>query len=210
MYAYVSFINSNGVELSGAFVLGYTLSKTKTTHDKIMLCGSNVNANTIYLLQRYFSVIKLDGQANIQSVFTLSYKKIIYLDIDLIILKNLDIIFKDNVPATVYGISGLILLQPQKISDIDAYLLDASKLPFEYNYEFSSAYRKYQTYTIDDIYVINFPDDSKPWNQLITDRFIDEEEATYNALYKKYYKLWFDIYQKIKYKFALSGLELDY
>ena len=207
-YAYVTFMNDNTIELTGALVMGYTLKKTKTTYDIIMLIGPSIEKNTIKLLSKFYSVIKYDHVIGLDDIFKLFYKKVIYLDIDIIILKNIDHVFKETTPSTVPGISGFLLLEPNpNISNIKEYLSSTNKLDMSYNYQFDLSYRKTKIYTIDDIHIINFPDDYEPWNQLIEDHFIDESEAKMIYLYKKYYDLWLNIFHRVKNKF--DGLNLS-
>lgn len=209
-YAYVSFMNVDSIELTGALVTGYSLTKTKTPHDIVMLVGPNISANTIYLLSKYYNVERFDKNVGLNDIFNLKYDKLIYLDIDLIILNNIDNVFKEKAPATVPGIPGFLLIEPNNNINIDSYLKQASKLSIVYNYQFNITYMKSKIYTINDIFVINFPDEFEPWNQLILDHFVDESEANILELYGKYYKLWLNIYEKIKYKYKSIGLNIDF
>jgi len=116
--AFVTVLYGNNVYMSGAIVLGYTLMRTKTTYDRIILVTPDVSAEYIgYLRNVYTHVIKisyvdvnptifLKSDTRFRDVFTklaclelIAYEKIILLDLDMIVCKNIDHLFKLDPPA---------------------------------------------------------------------------------------------------------------
>ncbi|AGD92165.1 p13-like protein [Megavirus lba] len=117
-YAYITVMYGNNVYLSGALVLGYTLFKSKTPHDRVILVTPDVSETyKSYLRDIYTHVIDIDyvkvssnifleQDTRFRDVFTklsclsqVQYDKIILLDLDMIISKNIDHLFKLSAPA---------------------------------------------------------------------------------------------------------------
>ena len=278
-YAYVTILYGNNIYLTGALVLGYSLMKTNTKLDRIVMVTPDVSSEyRTYLREVYTHVIAIDYMEvslNIFSekdtrfinVFTkleclslVQYEKIILLDLDMIIARNIDHLFKLKAPAACikrfyvpYGKpipptmicseeklvgsinAGLMLLKPD-LTELDAIKSDiatnnqinAFKYPeqdylslrycdkwtsitFNYNYQFGLTNRvKKCRYTIDDIYVIHYSSSYKPWNDLLPDKSISEDELDFKFKHHKYYDLWKNAYGLIKEKFKQKGYELPY
>lgn len=117
-YAYVTVLYGNNIYLTGALVMGYTLMKTLTQYDRVILVTPDVSEQyRDYLRRMYTHVLSIEyvsASSNIFSerdtrfidVFTkleclslVQYDKIILLDLDMIIAKNIDHLFKLNAPA---------------------------------------------------------------------------------------------------------------
>lgn len=114
-YAYVSLLYGDSNYFIGALLLGYSLYKTKTQHDKILLITNDVPNNQRKVLSKYFKLKQIDfiksnpkyiHKDRFKDVFTkmnmftlIEYDKIIMLDTDMLILKNIDHLFKLNAPA---------------------------------------------------------------------------------------------------------------
>lgn len=117
-YAYVTVLYGNNIYLTGALVLGYSLKRTKTIHDRVILITPDVgNENQLYLSKIYTHIIPInytnvnpeifsEQNTRFRDVFTkleclslIQYDKIILLDLDMIIAKNIDHLFKLIPPA---------------------------------------------------------------------------------------------------------------
>lgn len=117
-YAYVTVLYGNNVYLTGALVLGYSLMKTNTKIDRIILVTPDINEQfKFYLKDIYTHIITIEyvhvspeifseKNTRFRDVFTkleclnlVQYKKIILLDLDMIIVKNIDHLFKLCPPA---------------------------------------------------------------------------------------------------------------
>lgn len=117
-YAYVTVLYGNNIYLTGALVLGYSLMKTNTPHDRIIMITPDVSTEYIsYLKEIYTHIIPIDYlRANeniflekntrfidvftkLQCLTLIDYAKIIMLDLDMIIAKNIDHLFELNSPA---------------------------------------------------------------------------------------------------------------
>ncbi|AQN68077.1 putative glycosyltransferase [Saudi moumouvirus] len=278
-YAYVTVMYGNNIYLTGALVLGYTLYKTKTEYDRIILVTPDVSdLYKSYLSDMYTKIIDIDyvqvnsnifleQETRFRDVFTklaclnlVQYQKIILLDLDMIVAKNIDHLFKLNPPAAClkkYHISygkkipskmicdgnklvgsinaGLMLLHPDKKEWISIqndimnnnqinkykypeqdylslrYCDKWTSITFNYNFQFGLTNRvKKYSYGINNIYVIHYSSSYKPWNILIPDRMISNEEKKFINQHKKYYDLWINIYKKIKTKYQDKNIILPY
>lgn len=117
-YAYVTVLYGNNIYLTGALVLGYSLLRTKTNYDRVILVTPDVSEEyRIILKEIYTKVIQidyvkvnpnifLDDATRFRDVFTkleclslTMYSKIILLDLDMIILQNMDHLFNLRAPA---------------------------------------------------------------------------------------------------------------
>ncbi|BCS82893.1 glycosyltransferase [Cotonvirus japonicus] len=117
-FAYVTVIYGNNIYLTGALVLGYTLSKTKTNFDRIILVTPDTSKEyRDYLAEYYTHVIPIDyieasseifseTDTRFTDVFTklqclslIEYDKIILMDLDMVVTRNFDHIFKLIAPA---------------------------------------------------------------------------------------------------------------
>ncbi|QGR53736.1 glycosyltransferase [Moumouvirus maliensis] len=278
-YAYVTVMYGNNIYLTGALVLGYTLYKTKTNYDRIILVTPDVSdLYKSYLSPMYTKIINIDyvqvnsnifseRETRFRDVFTklvclnlVEYDKIILLDLDMIIAKNIDHLFKLNAPAAClkrfhvsYGKkipskmicdgnklvgsinAGLMLLKPDKKEWVDIqndimnnnqinkykypeqdylslrYCDKWTSITFNYNFQFGLTNRvKKYSYNINNIYVIHYSSSYKPWNILIHDRIITNDEKKFIDQHKKYYDLWINIYNKIKKKYEDKNILLPY
>jgi lipopolysaccharide biosynthesis glycosyltransferase len=117
-FAYVGMLYGSNEYFLGALVMGYTLMKTKSPFDKILLVAPDVNDKIIDMLSNYFIVKKVDyvytldenflsQGSRFKEIFTklqalnLNYEKILMLDLDMFILHNLDHLFELNAPAAM-------------------------------------------------------------------------------------------------------------
>ena len=117
-YAYVTVLYGNNIYLTGALVLGYSLKRTKSIHDRIILITPDVgNENQLYLSKIYTHTIPItytnvspeifsEQNTRFRDVFTkleclslIQYNKIILLDLDMIVAKNIDHLFNLIPPA---------------------------------------------------------------------------------------------------------------
>lgn len=278
-FAYVTVMFGNNIYLTGALVLGYSLMKTETKFDRVILVTPDVsNEYKSYLATIYTNIINIDyvdvsneifseENTRFKDVFTkleclslVRYDKIILLDLDMIIAKNIDHLFKLEAPAAClkrfhypYGKkipahmicdgnklvgsinAGLMLLKPDKNewekikkditnnTQINKYKYPEqdylslrycgrwTSITFNYNFQFglTARVKKYR-YTIDSIYVIHYSSSYKPWNDLIPDRIITDDEKKFKEQHQKYYNLWKNAYATIKEKFAKNGIMLPY
>jgi alpha-N-acetylglucosamine transferase len=177
-YAYVTTLYGSNEYFLGTLMLGYSLSKINSNYDKVVLVTSDVNNNIRDILKNYFIVIDIEyikvntinfveKGGRFEEVFTKlqalaldQYDKIILLDSDMYILKNMDHLFELPAPAglfrsldmkekpklggkinsqyikiknnKVHGIvnAGLLLLEPSKDELKD--ILDAVNSPLNY------------------------------------------------------------------------------
>ena len=117
-FAYVTVLYGNNIYLTGALVLGYSLMKTNTNYDRVILVTPDVSSEyKSYLKTVYTNIIDIDyvrvsseifseSSTRFRDVFTklecfglVQYNKIILLDLDMIIAKNIDHLFKLTPPA---------------------------------------------------------------------------------------------------------------
>lgn len=279
-YAYVTVLYGNNIYLTGALVLGYSLMKTDTAYDRIILVTPDVSEEYRSYLKHVFTYVTeisyvhaspeifADKDTRFKEVFTklqclslVQYEKVIVLDSDMIIAKNIDHLFRLAPPAACvkfhnvpYGQkvppelicsngklvgsinAGLMLLHPdeKEWEEIQADILKDDQpnkfkypeqdylslrycdkwtsIPFNYNFQFDLTGRvKKMHYKIQHIYVIHYSSVlRKPWNDLIKDRAVSDEEAEIRTRHDKYYTLWTNAYNTIKEKFAKDGIMLPY
>lgn len=201
-YAYVGILYGSNEYYLGALVMGYTLNKTNTKYDKILLVTPDVNKEIRELLKIYFIIQEVDylyinnnnfydPNTRFKEVFTklhalnLDYDKILMLDLDMFILKNLDHLFNLSAPAAMiretnlnYGEkipselirikngkisgginAGLMLLQPSK-KEFNEIMNEVKKqLPYKLKYpeqDFLSLRYKNKWTNIDSRYNCQF------------------------------------------------------
>jgi lipopolysaccharide biosynthesis glycosyltransferase len=278
-YAYVTILYGNNIYLTGALVLGYSLMKTNTPYDRIIMVTPDVSGEykfylrTIYTHVQEIEYIEVSSEifseenTRFRDVFTkleclslMQYDKIILLDSDMIIAKNMDHLFKLNAPAAClkknyipYGKlipsnmicsgnklvgsinAGLMLLKPDN-NELENIKKDISKntqlnkykypeqdylslrycgkwtsISFNYNFQFGLTNRvKKCHYKINDIYVIHYSSSYKPWNDLIEDRIVTDDEIKFKEEHNKYYVLWKNAYDIIKEKYGKEGIVLPF
>ena len=116
--AFVTVLFGNNIYLAGAMVMGYSLMRTKTTFDRVILVTPDVSPEYIgYLRHVYTHIININyvdvnptiflkPDTRFRDVFTkltclelISYDKIILLDLDMIICRNIDHLFNLDPPA---------------------------------------------------------------------------------------------------------------
>jgi lipopolysaccharide biosynthesis glycosyltransferase len=117
-FAYVTVLYGSNVYLTGALVLGFTLMKTKTDFDRVIMVTPDVNSEYRELLSKVYTHIidtdyveinpniLLKEQTRFRDVFTklqalslTEYDKILLLDLDMIVCRNIDHLFKLQPPA---------------------------------------------------------------------------------------------------------------
>jgi len=145
--SYISFLARDDDYLKGLLVLHYSLQKTKPRYPFLLLAASNLSRRTLRLLEanniavRIIEPINNPFQAwahekgvweNIYSKLSIfdqkEFDKIVYLDADMLICKNIDELFeKPHMSAVNAGgmlpelsswvdlNSGLLVVEPQKV-----------------------------------------------------------------------------------------------
>lgn len=278
-YAYVTVLYGNNIYLTGALVLGFTLMKTKTKHDRVILVTSDVSMEYRNILSIVYnrvveidyvdvsSEIFSDENTRFRDVFTklrsfqlIEYDKIILLDLDMIIVKNIDHLFQLKTPAAClkhyyvpYGHlippkmicqnnklvgsinAGLMLLKPdleewnniqtdiKKSNQINQYRYPEqdylslrycccwTSITFNYNFQFGLTKRvKKCHYKANDIYVIHYSSSYKPWNRLLIDYSISDDEKKFTKQHKKYDRLWHNTYRFIKKYYLKKDIVLPF
>lgn len=119
-YAYVTTLYGNNEYFLGTLMLGYSLSKINSNYDKIVLVTPDVNENIKDILKDFFIVETIDyikvstinfveKNGRFEEVFTKlqaltleQYDKILLLDSDMYILKNMDHLFEIQAPAGLF------------------------------------------------------------------------------------------------------------
>lgn len=176
-FAYVGMLYGSNEYFLGALVMGYTLMKTGTFYDRILMVTPDVNQEIRIILSNYFIIKEVDyiytldenfysKTTRFKEVFTklqalnLDYEKILMLDLDMFVLKNLDHLFELKAPAAmirtktlkfgekipskyinqgkdkIYGgiNAGLMLLEPSK-KEFNKIIEEISKpLPYKLLY----------------------------------------------------------------------------
>lgn len=129
-FAYVSLLYGNSNYFLGALLLGYSLYKTKSPYDKVLLVTKDIPEQQINVLSQYFKIIKINPipcneqyikKDRFKDVFTkmqmfklIQYDKIMMLDTDMLILKNMDHLF--NLPSPAASSSRITIKHGQIIS----------------------------------------------------------------------------------------------
>lgn len=115
-FAYVTLLYGNSNYFLGALLLGYSIKKTGTKHDIVIMVTDDVPKEQIYVLSKYYNIIKkIDiikshedyiKKSRFVDVFTklhvfklTEYKKVIMLDIDMLVINNMDKLFNLKAPA---------------------------------------------------------------------------------------------------------------
>ena len=231
-YAYVSLLSSENY-LKGILTLNYSLKLTNTKYPLVVLITENVAENKKILKifeqeQIAFKIIKQivyceEEQKNFKNtsknyllntaskihIFDLNeYDKILYLDADILVLKNLDELFQykngsmieslfNKEQGETEGDSNFFICIPKFFNFEDCQLLIEQRpgldgriisdlfFPLRDNPEYLIPY-KYcidsdnDNFNITDIYSVHFGQEKKPWQD--TNYFIK------NQYYQKYYE----------------------
>lgn len=129
-YCYTAILYGNNEYFLGALMLGFSLSKIKSPHDKILMVTPEVPYNQRIILQDFFIIKEVpyvyindnnffEVDTSFRAVFTklhlfklTQYKKIIVMDLDMFVLHNMDHLFELPTPAANINIK---LKQGQKI-----------------------------------------------------------------------------------------------
>lgn len=127
--AYVAVLYGNNEYFLGALMLGFSLSKTKSRYDKVILVTPDVPDEQIAVLSKYFKVKKIpyiripddsfsEKNTIFREVFTklnvfnlIEYKKVLLMDLDMLVLKNMDHLFEMSTPSAKFRKSGLTMGQ---------------------------------------------------------------------------------------------------
>lgn len=116
-YAYVSVLYGHTSYALAALAMGYSLLKTKTPYDRVLMITDDIDPNfKTYLSQIYTRIINtayvqvndrlFQDATRFRNVFTkleamslIEYQKILLLDLDMIVLQNIDHLFNLEAPA---------------------------------------------------------------------------------------------------------------
>lgn len=117
-YAYVTVLYGTNIYITGAIMLGYTLMKTNSQYDRVILVTNDVDQNYLKILSNFYTRIIpieyvkvnpnifLDQNTRFRDVFTkliclnlIEYHKILLMDLDMIVVNNIDHLFQLSTPA---------------------------------------------------------------------------------------------------------------
>lgn len=116
-YAYCALLYGNSEYFLGAMLLGFSLQKVNTKADVVIMVTNDVPEKQRKLLKKYFKVVPVDfikmdvsnladKDNRFEHVFTklralefVQYSKVMLIDIDMFVLKNMDHLFELNAPA---------------------------------------------------------------------------------------------------------------
>jgi len=117
-FAYVTVLYGNNIYITGAIVLGYSLMKTKTQYDRVILVTPDVSVESREILKTFYTdIIQIDYVSVNPNIFSVKdtiyrdvftklyvlsleqYDKILLLDLDMIVAKNIDHLFRLEAPA---------------------------------------------------------------------------------------------------------------
>lgn len=132
-YAYVTLIGS-AEYISAAVVLSQSLRFTGTVHDLVLLLDDDANLNSKDpILSLHFDKImraktvrnryNIKGFNKLNAWLLEQYEKVLYIDVDTIVLYNLDHLFEHPEISAVPDVyfsekfnSGLLVIKPSKVS----------------------------------------------------------------------------------------------
>lgn len=132
-YCYTAILYGNNEYFLGALMLGFTLHKTKSLHDKLLMVTPDVPDNQRNILKDFFIIKEvpyiyandknfMEENTRFREVFTklhlfklTEYKKIIILDLDMFIVHNIDHLFELSAPAAKYRDRRIKIKTGQKI-----------------------------------------------------------------------------------------------
>jgi len=118
-YAWVALLHYNTPYFLGAIMLAFSLKKVKTKYDTLIMVTNDVPDNQIHALKKIYkkvmpinyvnidkNIIKDYESSRFKDVFTklqclklIEYEKIIMIDIDILVTKNMDHLFEMDAPA---------------------------------------------------------------------------------------------------------------
>lgn len=118
-FAYVTVLFGESIYLAGALVLGYTLKRTHTPNPIIILVTPDISEKSRHQLKKFYTqiieipyiipsktIFSSEANERFMNVFTKlqvlslsSYSKILLLDLDMIVCKNIDHLFLLTPPA---------------------------------------------------------------------------------------------------------------
>lgn len=222
--------------VAGAMALAQSLYNTRTTHPIVCLCTPNVSPDSVALLQRLYSKLhqvavldskdaaKLEMMNRPELGITLTklhlwslteYSKIVYLDADAIVIKNIDELMgieeafaaaPDCGWPDLFN-SGMMVLTPdvgtyQELLEaitrgsfdggdqglLNEYFTDWHRLPFTYNVTPTAVYSYKPAVAArrHEVKVVHFAGGTKPWTQGKAEGSIVEE----------WEQKWWDVYDK--------------
>ena len=132
-YAYITLLYGDNDYFLGALILIISLIKTKPKHDTVLLYTSDVPKHKIDILKKYYTDvreieyidIKKTSKKRFKKIFTklkiftvTDYDKILFLDNDIYVNKNLDDVFnKYNCPAGTAINENLKYNDNEKVKD---------------------------------------------------------------------------------------------
>jgi len=124
--AYFAYLTGDSAYFLGAMVLGYSLKKVNTTADMVIMVTDDVPQHQIKLLQDFYQVVHVNllevpsklfkhyEWSRFKHVFTKfeafkfeEYDKVILIDIDMLVLRNMDHLFNITAPAAMCIYKGL-------------------------------------------------------------------------------------------------------
>jgi hypothetical protein len=126
-HAYVVLQIDKSEYISASLVLANSLRKTCITNDLVIMINSKISEECKnLLLSEYDKVVivsKISKKMSVNKLLGMElteYEKIIIIDIDSIIFKNIDFLFKSNTPSIIKdnndlkGNTGIIIIKPNK------------------------------------------------------------------------------------------------
>lgn len=116
-YSYVSLLYGDNQYFLGAMMLGFSLSKIYSMYDKVLMVTPDVPMKQRVILAKYFIIIEVEyidinpinfliQNTRFSRIFTklrlfelTTYDKVLFLDIDMFVIKNMDHLFNLTAPA---------------------------------------------------------------------------------------------------------------
>ena len=223
-YAYVTFLMFNNDYLPGSIVLADSLRKHGSIADIIILITNDITKENNDILKKFFDkIIKIEyiyinnnikdlnnvRLTKLQSLKLISYEKIIILDSDIILLKNIDHLFLEKAPSFIKRYNGsskindgLLLIAPDiyKFNKLNKYIIkNKKKLTNQYNSLEYYLYNEYKFNELDHKY-FNLDDykDSYIYKFSKIKPFILENDISISERINHYdIQLWFGLYKQI-------------
>jgi len=157
--AYITFLSGDDDTFINVLVLGASIKNTKTNHNIILLHDFNVPEYKLDLLRNYFTILIGVKKISLVELFKLKkdYNKVIYINNNSYVNKNIDNLFENNVP--------MARIKNNKI-DTSLMLYDPSK-KFTKNTIFNQLEKKYNYYVMYDSDNLNNNNNTIEFNYIV-------------------------------------------